>query len=236
LVWDDEIEIPSHGAVDSFDGPLTSSPLVHGRDITGSPSRPRRSRRSRSVSIDFPPPMRRTSTDVSGLPRPVSFSSKFPRINPGASGVAVLEHMERLDVVEAGLKRLGEEEGIAEEDEEGDIGVDNSSQPHRTANAEQAPIPESELPPPTFDDALEAQSCEDSDITTQSPDKLAKSLPHLGSPLFHPRWASAHTPQEQSASRRSMDWLRGESETQLKKTAVVERLEAVNDKPLLPCW
>src|SRR5260370_39710520 len=54
-----------------------------------------------------------------GVARPVPFASKVRRVNPGATGVSVLEHMEKLDKVEAGMKRLGvEEEVLFEQDEE----------------------------------------------------------------------------------------------------------------------
>lgn len=64
--------------------------------------------------------MRRSTTDSAVGPgtRPVPFAGKFQRINPGASGVTVLEHMERLDEVERGLKKLGMEEVVVEEEEE----------------------------------------------------------------------------------------------------------------------
>ena len=61
--------------------------------------------------------MRRTSTDA---PRPVSFSTKFQRVHPGTTGVTVLEHLERLDAVEASLQRLGVEDTFSEEV---DVGV-----------------------------------------------------------------------------------------------------------------
>lgn len=87
-------------------------------------------RRTRSQSIsDFPPPMRRVSTDMAGLSRPVSFSAKFHKVHPATTGVTVLEHMERLDAVEAGLKRLGVDDTVVEdEEEEVDVGESSQSQ------------------------------------------------------------------------------------------------------------
>jgi len=62
--------------------------------------------------------MRRISTDASGAPRPVPFAAKFQRVHPGTTGVTVLEHLERLDAVEASLQRLG----IDDTEEEVDVG------------------------------------------------------------------------------------------------------------------
>lgn len=90
-------------------------------------------RRMRSRSMEgypFPPPMRRSMTDsIAGPgPRPVPFAGKFQQINPGASGVRVLEQMERLDEVEKGLKKLGMEEVV--EEEEDDVGVIGGEEEH----------------------------------------------------------------------------------------------------------
>jgi phosphatidylinositol 4-kinase type 2 len=123
LVWDEEIEVDGLDGANDEDGP--SSPTM---SISSVPL----PRRSRSQSYgEFPPPMRRTSTDASGAPRPVPFAAKFQRIHPGTTGVTVLEHLERLDAVEASLQRLGVDE------EEVDIGVSSappapSRRPHNT--------------------------------------------------------------------------------------------------------
>ena len=111
LVWDDEIQIPEDALNDSANGP--PSPQL---SISSVPL-PRRTR-SQSQG-EFPPPMRRTSTDATGAPRPVPFAAKFQRVHPGTTGVTVLEHLERLDAVEASLQRLGSDET---EEEEVDVG------------------------------------------------------------------------------------------------------------------
>ena len=83
--------------------------------------------RSQSYGSDFPPPMRRTSTDATGAPRPVPFAAKFQRIHPGTTGVTVLEHLERLDAVEASLQRLeSDETAPSAEEEEMDMGVSSA--------------------------------------------------------------------------------------------------------------
>ena len=204
LVWDDIVEITE---AEAFVGPLTASPLVRERPILPASPRERRPRRSLSIGNqdDFPPPIRRTSTDVTGLPRPVSFSSKFPRINPGASGVAVLEHMERLDAVEAGLKRLGDDM-IEEEDEEDDIG-EMSSQP---------PVVASTSLPPIQSSVLIANDEDEGDITGQTPEILARSLPHLEGDS---RLCSTYHP---SSRRPSVEWHRMGNDPIENREVVVE--------------
>jgi len=49
----------------------------------------------------------RRSADFLNFARPVSFSTTYSKVHPGTTGVAVLEQMERLDAVEASLKKLG---------------------------------------------------------------------------------------------------------------------------------
>jgi phosphatidylinositol 4-kinase type 2 len=112
---------------DSINGPLSAGaiPSTFNPFSRSSPTRPRR---LRSVSTPragshFPPApataiLPRSSSDITGSARPVPFSSKVAsRVNPAATGVSVLEHMERLDRVEEGLKRLGRGEDEDEEDE-----------------------------------------------------------------------------------------------------------------------
>ena len=97
-------------------GPLTASPQASISTLPPLPLfSPQLHKRARSSSSEFPPPMRRTSTDV----RPVPFSAKFQRVHPGTTGVTVLEHMERLDAVEASLERLARD-GAPGEDEDAD--------------------------------------------------------------------------------------------------------------------
>ncbi|KDQ15258.1 hypothetical protein BOTBODRAFT_31921 [Botryobasidium botryosum FD-172 SS1] len=140
MVWDEEVEVSSTANQEQLlaevamqrSTPASAAPA--GSDVVASPvsaihinvpPSPERHHRSRSVGgrsagaglDNFPPPrLRRASTD-----RPVPFAGKLQRgIFPGASGVAVLEHMERLDAVESGLKKLGrsEDDPLLEEEEE----------------------------------------------------------------------------------------------------------------------
>jgi len=115
LVWDDEIELP-----DDLDPttPVTSGPIMNmSQSISELPPRspPQRGQRRSLSAGGRAGPKRRNS--LSGAIRPVPFASKYDQINPGASGVSVLEHLERLDKVEAGLQRLGVGESVPEEDE-----------------------------------------------------------------------------------------------------------------------
>jgi len=108
LVWSEEIEIPEDAApvfTPPSDPASSNSPASPPLPATV-PPHPKRVR-SQSYGSEFPPPMRRTSTDVTGTPRPVPFTTKFQRVHPGTTGVTVLEHLEKLDAVEASLQRLG---------------------------------------------------------------------------------------------------------------------------------
>lgn len=123
--------------------------------IASMPPLPTHPRRTRSHSVSgFPPPIRRTSTDMRGISRPVSFSAKFQRVHPATTGVTVLEHMERLDAVEAGLKRLGVDEDVVVDDEERvtevEVDVGESSSAPATAQARNAALLGPVSAPATF--------------------------------------------------------------------------------------
>jgi len=68
--------------------------------------------RTQMATSSFPS---RRSADFLNFTRPVSFSTTYSKVHPGTTGVAVLEQLERLDAVEASLKKLG-----------GGVGGDNS--------------------------------------------------------------------------------------------------------------
>ena len=96
------MEIPGD-AIETGTDPVALSPQP-------SPSRMTTPRRTRSHSSSgFLPPIKRRASDEPGLPRPVPFVAKFQRVHPGTTGVAILEHLERLDAVEASLRRSGKD-------------------------------------------------------------------------------------------------------------------------------
>ena len=144
LVWDDEIPVTEDMLPELSNGSSSHStqvpPISPHASIASMPL-PTQPRRTRSQSISgFPPPIRRMSTDMTGISRPVSFSAKFQRVHPATTGVTVLEHMERLDAVEAGLKRLGVEDNVIDDDdEEVDVGESSSSSRPRIQIPSSAP-------------------------------------------------------------------------------------------------
>ncbi|EMD37556.1 hypothetical protein CERSUDRAFT_94557 [Gelatoporia subvermispora B] len=250
LVWDDEVELTEelhasspNGAEPASPRPAVASPRA---SINTMPLPSPQHRRARShSSSDFPPPMRRVSTEFSGVARPVSFSAKYPRIHPATTGVTILEHMERLDAVEASLQRLGVEDEV-DEDEEVDVGeavrprVDVAGSADGAANAPPEADPSMSrqpsgeaagglLAPVPEDDSMAASMTEDEMIS------MSKSMSQLETspPPLHTRWGSGshHALREE---RPSLDWMQIESPRQ--KTAIVERLETVDAKPLCSCW
>jgi phosphatidylinositol 4-kinase type 2 len=221
--------------------------------------------RSQSGSSDFPPPIRRVISDHAGSMRPVPFSAKFQRVHPGTTGVTVLEHLERLDAVEASLERLAVD-NIVEEIEE-DVGESSStsrpiaaarglalsesalhasgSAPSRAGAPELAPVPEADSPTPST--LIEER---EEDVVA-----LSKSLSHLdtgplSAGLHHGRGTSSHSAQ---AARRTLDWMHDEpakrrvviSEVRVtnhtRLPSVIDltpsqRLEMITKKPFFRCW
>lgn len=232
LVWDDEIEITDE---DLADPPLlfaSSSFTPHNHLNDRSPVRPRPEQRVRSRSIGsfpFPPPMRRSTTDSTVGPgtRPVPFANKFQKINPGASGVTVLEHMERLDEVERGLKKLGMEEVVVEEDEneEEDVGMVATD---RGQDRNSDDLIDHDIRDAESDQQLEALASSTisapmlsspiSDGETWAGDREAyETQRETQDRRSHDRAASDH------GGRRSLDWLhpRHDTESSTKKRTVI---------------
>ena len=161
--------------------------------------------------------------------RPVPFSAKFQRVHPGTTGVTVLEHLERLDAVEASLERLAVEDG--EEDIEEDVGesssaprpiapasilalsesalIASSSAPSRAGASELPPVPEADSPTPST--VIEEH---EEDVVA-----LSKSLSHLETGnLHHGRGLSSHSAQ---AANRTLDWMQDEP---VKKRMVISEV------------
>jgi hypothetical protein len=170
--------------------------------------------------------------------RPIPFSAKFQRVHPGTTGVTVLEHLERLDAVEASLERLAVD-NIVEEIEEADVGESSStprpiavarglalsdsalhasgSAPSRAGAPELAPVPEADSPTPST--LIEER---EEDVVA-----LSKSLSHidtgpLSTGLHHGRGTSSHSAQ---AAPRTLDWMHDEP---VKRRVVVSEVRMMN--------
>lgn len=231
LVWDDELD--DEALMADLDNELhlpeqepESAPLPATNVI------PIQRSRSHSISGNFPPAMRRASTES---PRPVPFTAKFPRVHPGTTGVVVLEHLERLDAVEARLQRISGRGSMEDSllDEEMDVGeASNPRRPHSMPNtsgmdqANRAVHRSPTLSPamrrmPTLSEA-------DSDDPSHEDDgdvgMLSKSMTHatLSAALGHS--------QERNRAM-GLDWMLDNAEMQSSITddrpSVVERLEMV---------
>lgn len=198
--------------------------------MANSPSSPRlsinsvplpRRTRSQSSGSEFPPPIRRTSTDASGAPRPVPFAAKFQRVHPGTTGVTVLEHLERLDAVEASLQRLGVGETIEEEVEvEVDVGVVASTVLPKPISAPRRPIESSSnvatspfSPPGSPLPTVHEVSSSASSIAEEDLVALSKSTSHIESanPFNRP----------DNLSSAGIEWIQTSGESQ-KRTVITE--------------
>ncbi|KAI0355636.1 hypothetical protein OH77DRAFT_1424578 [Trametes cingulata] len=270
LVWDDEVPVsedmlPELVAESSHSAQVPAvSPHA---SIATMPLPTTQPRRTRSQSISgFPPPMRRVSTDMTGLSRPVSFSAKFQRVHPATTGVTVLEHMERLDAVEAGLKRLGvDDAALDDEHEEVDVG-ESSSSPQKAPQMPQMPssAPPTQtaffgtppslsrepsgdggpgpLSPSARSDRLpvvpEADDALSMSFAEEDLIAMSKSTSQIEAPFstLHTRFQSYHGSHSQE-ERPNLDWMQGEpAESPKTRTVIVERLETVDAKPLCSCW
>jgi len=210
LVWDEEIEVAEDFNAADILGPMSADaagPSRPAAKASGPPSafgsRPP-GRRMRSASggatvlgnFPFPPPIHRTSTDITGVSRPVPFASKVSRVNPGATGVSVLEHMEKLDKVEAGLKRLGvEEEVLFEQNEEQED--EQVRECEEGEEEEDDDLPEMSMSTPTLPPRPHGRS---SGHSKRRSEDHGRSSSHL-------QWASQTS--EERRGGRSLDWRRG---------------------------
>lgn len=237
LVWDDEIEIMEEAPRPPGVGRSPASPHP---SISTMPL-PRRAR-SQSYSAEFPPPVRRRSSEAD---RPVPFSAKFQKVHPGTTGVTVLEHLERLDVVEAGLQRLGVEQSVIEEEEEEevDVGMSSASQPILIPTADALPpddlLASQQLTPPGSPGGLtsvpDIHSLANS-VTEEDLAVMSKSMSHVDSfAPQHNRWNS-HAGRMYRQPDHSLDWMNVDELEQQKRTVIVERFETVAAKPFLSCW
>jgi len=168
-------------------------------------------------------------------------------VHPGTTGVTVLEHMERLDAVEAGFKGLGSEDlGIPDDEEEVDVAESTSSaskatslsrqeqpQPAETSKASASGPPSSPFSPTARSENLpsvpEVGDGNEDDLVA-----LSMSTPQLDDgPQRNIRWTT------HAAGRRSFDWMRSERDqpdSSKKRTVIAERLETVDTKPFFSFW
>lgn len=191
-------------AQDIFNPPMTASP----RSSVLTMPLPRRAH-SQSASDDFPPPMRRTSTEA---PRPVPFSAKFQKVHQSVTGVTLLEHLERLDKVEASLKRLGKGVPIEEEDEEEvDVGVSLTKPmaiPHGTS-VDATPIQSAPTGTPhPLPSVPEENLAMDNSMTEEDLVTMSKSLSHVerGPQPGRNRWSSVHG-REAGTAGSNLEWM-----------------------------
>ncbi|KAL5528252.1 LSB6 [Sanghuangporus sanghuang] len=260
LVWDDEVEVVEDTFAELLVGPKSASPKPSVKTLPISlPTSPRHQRALSQGAADgasangrgFPPPVRPRATDA----RPVPFVTKLPRVHPGTSGVTVLEHMERVDAVEAGLRRLAVDgDVIAEEDEEEeDVAVAASAgRGHRPSTIREdahedereqeegsrtptaaSPVisPASEMPEAGGRDSL-ANSVTEEDLVAMSSSMSA--LDSRAAPL-HMRLCSQGAPEASGSTRPNLDWIQGET-VDKKRIMINERVEAVETKALCSCW
>ncbi|GBE81198.1 Phosphatidylinositol 4-kinase lsb6 [Sparassis crispa] len=245
LVWDDEVEVTEEMLPDlPSGGPHSPHPASSPQASVNTVPLPHVKRTRSQSTSDFPPPTHRSSTEFSGVSRPVSFSAKFSRVHPATTGVTVLEHMERLDAVEAGLKRLAVDDTDEEDDgQEVDVGEVSRLEPSTSGSASTSqerggaattgmlsPVAPSERLPAVLEDAMS------SSITEEDVVAMSKSMSHMEtSPSAGGgHWTSFNDPQ---VARRSLDWMRTDPpESPKQRTAIMERLETVDTKPFFSCW
>ena len=224
LVWDDEIEVMEEMPRPADVGPAGPSP----RPSVSTVPLPRT--RSLSQSSDFPPAVRKRSSEAN---RPVPFSAKFQKVHPGTTGVTVLEHLERLDAVEASLQRLGADEPlIEEEDEEVDVGESTSRgctslhiQTEGRGSVSQDPSASPQLSPPMSPDGITSLHDDHSlagSVTEEDLTAMSKSMSHAEPPTArHLRWSS-HAARSRQQLDSSLDWLTADEAEQRKRTVIVE--------------
>lgn len=207
-------------------GPQSASP----RPSISTLPLPRRAR-SLSHSSEFPPPVRRRWTEAN---RPVPFSSKFQKVHPGTTGVIMLEHLEKLDAVEASLHRLGVDEPlIEEEDEEVDMGESSASREHTSLHIQteegstvsQDLSASAQFSPPESPDGVTSLPGDQSlagSMTEEDLTAMSKSMSHVESPpARHMRWNS-HTARSRQQLDNSLEWMAADEAEQRKRTVVVE--------------
>jgi len=153
--------------------------------------------------------------------------------------VAILEHMERLDAVEASLKRLPVDESI---DEEHEVDVADSSsttpKPRTSFSSQDIAVEDASgslapFSPSAVSDALPSVAevpSSNASVADEDLVAMSKSMSHIdtSASALHTRWMSHED------GRRGLDWI-VDGESPKTKTVIVERLETVNAKPVFSC-
>lgn len=267
LVWDDEFE-STHEMFKLEEGDRhESEDPFEDNENGGRPSSPQASINTMplptpSSRLGFASPRpqsavsgpSRRSADFLRFPRPVSFATAYSKVHPGTTGVAVLEQMERLDAVEASLKKLG---GSVDGDVDREVDVVESptrgtrpsgpgpiSAPgkiSRSSSSHTYTYSDSDGVPPIMtasfsgpfsaggvSDGLPAvaeASSNGSEVGDDDLAQMSKSMSYVdGRPPLHSRWMS------QDGDRPGLDWIVDE-ETPKPKSVVVERIETVDAQP-----
>ena len=256
LVWNDEFESTHemfkpeeedrHESEDPFEDPEDRPSSPHASINTMPlPTPTTRLNFAKQRPQIIPGPARR-SADFLKFSRPVSFSTTYSKVHPGTTGVAVLEQMERLDAVEASLKKLG---GGVDGDNpkvvDPEMDVAESSIHTSTRNRPPGPTPapgrisrsssshthtysDCDVVPPMMtasfsgvSDGLpavvEAPSSNASEVGDEDLAHMSKSMSYMDArPSLHSRWMS------QDGDRPRLDWIIDEGEAPKPKTVIVE--------------
>lgn len=146
----------------------------------------------------------------------------------------MLEHLERLDAVEASLQRLGVDEPlIEEEDEEVDVGESAASrertslliQTEERATAPQDLSASAEFSPLESPDGVTSLPGDQSlagSMTEEDLTVMSKSMSHVESPLArHLRWNS-HAVRSRQQLDNALEWMTTDEAEQRKRTVIVE--------------
>ncbi|KAG5342973.1 hypothetical protein C0989_005922 [Termitomyces sp. Mn162] len=153
---------------------------------------------------------------------PSTSSPRQSRVHPGTTGVTVLEHLERLDAVEASLQRLGTEETI----DEVDVGVTDANKPEPAAaassNVPTSPFSPPGSPLPTVPEVLSSASS----IAEEDLAAMSKSTSHVEMSVSQSRLVNVQ----------GFEWIHTTPEQQQKRIVIAERMEIINKKPLCAWW
>ena len=237
LVWDDEVEVADETMQEIINGPLSASPKPSVRTLPVQPASHRRTRSSGILEArGFPPPSHRSPSDS----RPVPFLTTLPRVHPGTTGVTILEHMERVDAVEAGLRRLQTDDNVIleeDEEEEVDVGVPaaSSSRPptirgtdaEREGSATPTAGPSPPMSPETTQQDLLVPAGADSLASSMTEEDLvamsqSTSALDFGRQSLHSKFMSQEGTS--TATRPNLDWIREEEVVEERKRIVIEEV------------